>query len=156
MVFDQAAISALFSALVSTGKQIGTFRSSVIQHEPLSAPVTVPALALWWTSIAPARGASGLAATSARVEFGGRIYAGRLTKPEDNVDPALVTYTSQVIAAFSGGFTLNGEVMEVDLLGAYGAPLSAEAGYLEQDSSPFRVAQLVVPVIADGIWTQGA
>lgn len=153
MAWDQETINDLYAAVISPCKKTGAFRS-VIEFEPKAAPVDLPALALWWSGIGPARGVSGLAATSARVEFKGRIYANGLARPESKVDPLLTTLVSQLFTVFTGGFTLGGEVMEVDLLGAYGEPLSAEAGYIQHDGHHFRVAECTVPLIVDGLWVQ--
>lgn len=154
--FNQAAVNELFARLVSPCKQLGAFRSNVIQHEPRTAPSADPALALWWASITPPKGYSGLAATSARVEFGGRVYLNYRRRAEEDTDPLLLTLVSQVLGAFTGAFTLDGDVAFVDLQGAYGAPLAATAAYANYDGSEFRVADLVIPVIADDVWTQEA
>jgi hypothetical protein len=154
LTFDQEAVNTLFARIVSPCAEIGAFRSSVIKHEPKAAPTALPALALWWSGIGPARGFSGLAATSARIEFRGRVYMNFRSRPEDDIDPQLMALTSQVIAAFSGAFTLNGDVAAVDLLGGWGNPLSAEAGYIEHDGQDFRVAEIVIPLIVDDVWSQ--
>ncbi|MGH6654061.1 MAG: hypothetical protein ACRDVE_02515 [Actinocrinis sp.] len=154
MAFDQQAISTLFARVVSPCKQIGAFRSSVIQHEPKAAPTALPALALWWSGIGPARGFSGLDVTSARIEFKGRVYVNFKSRDEDDIDPSLMTLTSAVIGAFSSAFTLDGDVAFIDLLGGWGAPLSATPGYIQQDGQEFRVAELVLPVVVDDVWTQ--
>jgi hypothetical protein len=156
MPFDQEAISTLFARIVSPCKQIGVFRSSVIQHEPKAAPATTPALALWWSGIGPARGFSGLSATSARIEYRGRVYLNFKSRSEEDIDPLLMTLTSQVIGAFSSAFTLNGDVAAVDLLGGWGEPLSAVPGYVQHDGQEFRVSELVIPLIVDDVWTQEA
>jgi hypothetical protein len=85
------------------------------------------------------------------------VYLNAMSKPEDSTDPKLILLISQLIGAFSGGFTLGGEVMAVDLLGAWGAPLAVQAaGWLEHDGKQFRVAELTIPVVIDDIWVQGA
>lgn len=155
MAFNQAAVSSLYSEVVSAAKDLGSFEI-VIQHEPKSAPVSLPALAVWFAGFGPARGLSGLAATSARVEFKARAYLNAMSKPEGDTDPRLILLASQLIGAFSGGFTLGGDVMAVDLLGAWGAPLEVTAGYVSHDGHEFRVAELTIPVVIDDIWTQGA
>ena len=155
MAFDVTAISALYSQVVSAAEKLAVFET-VIQHEPKSAPVSLPALAVWFAGFGPARGASGLDATAARVEFRARAYLNALSKPENATDPKLTDVASQVIGALSGGFTLGGEVMVVDLLGGWGEPLSATAGYLSHDDKEFRVAELVIPVIFDNAWVQEA
>jgi hypothetical protein len=152
--FDQAAIAVQFARLVSPCKQIGAFRSNVITHEPKAAPTALPALALWWSGIGPARGFSGLSATSARIEYRGRLYLNFKGRPEDEVEQQLMTLTSLVIGAFSGSFTLDGDVAAVDLLGAWGNPLSATPGYLAQDGQEFRVAELTIPLVVDDVWSQ--
>lgn len=154
LAFDQEAVNALFARVVSPCKQIGAFRSSVIQHEPKAAPVATPALALWWSGLGPPRGFSGLSATSGRVEFRGRVYLNFKSRSEEDIDPLLMTLTSQVIGAFTGAFTLDGDVALVDLLGAYGEPLSAVPGYVQHDGQEFRVAEIVIPLIADDLWSQ--
>ena len=67
------------------------------------------------------------------MEFRARAYLNALSKPENATDPKLTDITSQMIGALSGGFTLGGEVMLVDLLGGWGEPLAATAGYLQHD-----------------------
>jgi len=153
MAFNQAAIADLYGQLVSVAKTLADFET-VIEHEPKAAPVSLPALAVWFAGFGPARGLSGLAATSARVEFRARAYLNFRSRPEDGIDPKLIFVTSQLIGAFSAGFTLGGEVMAVDLLGGWGEPLNATAGYVQHDEHQFRVTELVIPVVIDDVWSQ--
>ena len=154
MAFDTAAVNDLYGQLVSRTQQLGGVQ--VIQHEPKAAPQSLPAVAVWWAAIAPVPKASGLASTTARVEFGGRVYLNAAQKPEDKVDPQLILLTSNVIGAYSDAFTLNGDALAVDLLGAWGGPLSATAGYITHDAKLFRVAELTIPFVVDDIWIQEA
>ena len=151
MAWDQAAIKALYTQITSPFKQIGAFKS-VVPYDPKAAPTALPAVAIWWAGIGPARGVSGLDATSARVEFQARIYTD-FTKPVTD-ETELMALVSLFMGVFTGGFTLDGQAMEVDLLGAYGEPLSAQAGYVDHDDHKYRVALCVIPVIADGLWVQ--
>ena len=155
MAFDVAAINAVYASAVSTAQQLGIFEA-VIQHEPKAAPPTLPVCAIWTQNLVPVAGVSGLAATSGRLGLRARIYLGFLGKPEDKIDPELIRLTSTLLGAYSGGFTFGGEVMEIDLLGAYGEALSAEAGYIQHDDRMFRVMEINLPVIIDALWTQGA
>ena len=155
MAFNAAAISAVYASAISAAQQLGCFEQ-VIQHEPKSRPVSLPALAVWTQHLVPVAAVSGLSATSGRLGLRARIYLNWLGKPEDRIDPLLISLTSQLFGAYSAGFTFGGEVMEVDLLGAHGESLSAEAGYLEHDGTHFRVMQVNVPVIITDMWTQGA
>lgn len=151
--FSQTAISELYGQLLAAGQQSGIFKQ-VIAHEPRTAPQADPVLAVWLASLTPVRGVSGLAETAGRCQFAGRIYISLLAKPEDATDPALLYAASQLLAAWSAGFTLGGDVMEIDLLGAYGTPLGMEIGYIVHDEKPFRIAEITVPLVIDGLWVQ--
>ncbi len=155
MTFNQAAINAVYAAAVSEAKKLAIFES-VISHEPKSKPVSLPACAVWTQHIVPVAAVSGLAATSGRLGLRARIYLNFLGKPEDKIDPELIRLTSTLLGAYSGGFTFGETVMEIDLLGAYGESLSAQAGYIHHDETPFRVMEINLPVIIDELWTQGA
>lgn len=153
VTFNQAGINALYAAVVSDAQAIGLF-PSVLRYEPKTAPQADPTLAVWLQSLTPAKGLSGLAATSGRAQFGARLYTNYLARPEDSIDPKLLELASALIGTWSGGFTLGGDVMEIDLLGAYGTPLSFEAGYIVHDDKHFRVAEITLPVIIDDLWEQ--
>lgn len=155
MTFDQAAIRGVYAAAVSAAKALNVFEV-VIQHEPKAKPVSLPALAVWTQHIVPVAAVSGLSSTAGRLGLRARIYLNFLSKPEDRIDPELIRLTSELFGAYSGGFTFGGRVMEIDLLGAHGESLSAEAGYIEHDGTHFRVMQCTIPVIIDSLWTQGA
>jgi hypothetical protein len=155
VTFNTAAVNAVYAAAVSAAQKLGCFEV-VIQHEPKSKPVSVPALAIWTQELRPVAAVSGLAATSGRLSLRARVYLNFMGKPEDKIDPLLITLTSTLLGAYSGGFTFGGTVMEIDLLGAYGEALSAQTGYIHHDDTMFRVAEINLPVIIDGLWTQGA
>lgn len=144
---------ALFDAMQSAAEKLGVFEQ-VILHEPKAAPQSLPALALWLGPLAPLSAASGLGVTSVRVELAGRIYISDLQKPEDKVDGKLLALASQLIGAYSGGFTLGGQVMEIDLLGAYGQAMSSQPGYLDHDGKFYRVQALTLPLIIADLWSQ--
>lgn len=145
--------TALFAAAQSQAQQLAIFED-VITHEPKAAPQSVPALALWLGPLTPLPANSGLPATSVRVALRGRIYVSDLKKPEDALDAQLLTLTSTLLGAFSGSFTLGGQVELIDLLGIYGEAMSAQPGYLEHDSKFFRVMELNLPLIIDSLWEQ--
>jgi hypothetical protein len=60
--------------------------------------------------------------------------------------------------AYSGDFTLGGEVVFVDLLGQTGAQqLEGQAGYLSAgDGQMYRVFTITVPVVIDDLFDQEA
>lgn len=155
MALDANGIAALFAQVEARAQELGDFEQ-VIGHEPRSAPVSLPAMAVWYAGLGPARGASGLAATSARLEFRGRIYLNAQAKDEDKNEQRLLYLSALVMGAYNSAFTLNGEAMAVDLLGGWGNPLEAVPGWLAHDSKEFRVAEVTIPVILTDVWAQVA
>lgn len=153
MALDANGIADLFAQVEARAQTLGDIEQ-VIGHEPRSAPVSLPALAVWFSALGPARGFSGLDATSVRCEFKARVYLNGQAKDEDKNEQRLLYLTALVMGAFSAAFTLNGEVMAVDLLGGWGSPLEAVPGWQVQDGKEFRVAELTIPVILDGVWSQ--
>lgn len=153
MALDATGIAGLFAQVEARAQTLGDIEQ-VIGHEPRSAPVSLPALAVWFNGLGPARGFSGLDATSVRCEFRGRVYLNGQAKDEDKNEQKLLYLAALVMGAFSGAFTLGGEAVAVDLLGAWGNPLDAQPGWLAHDSKEFRVAEITVPVILDDVWRQ--
>ena len=146
--------TALQTAVTDHARGCGLFEA-VNGHEPKSAPAqTGLTCAVWVQAIGPAQGASGLATTTGRVELTVRLYSSMLADPPDAIDPALLTAASTLLAAYSGDFTLGGQVKHVDLLGSNGIPLSARAGYLNQDNRLFRVVDITLPMIINDLWAQ--
>lgn len=143
----------LADALLSHALTLGQFEQ-VNGHEPKSAPGNGLTAALWLDRIEPVR-TSGLDSTSARVALMLRVYQPMLSEPQDAIDPAVYAALDELIAAYSGDFTLGGLVRAVDLLGSAGVPLSAQAGYITQDSRLYRVVTLTVPLIVNDAWEQG-
>lgn len=122
-------------------------------HEPKNAPGNGLTAAVWVQTIAPVS-SSGLALTSARFVFTLRIYSGFLQEPQDAIDPSIITAADVLMTAYSGDFQLGGDVRNIDLLGQTGTPLSAQAGYLNQDGKLFRVVDITLPVIVNDVWAQ--
>lgn len=144
---------AIVEAIVSHAAASGHFER-VNAHEPKNSPGSGVTAAAWVQRLAPVALASGLAVTSALLVVNVRLYTPLLQEPLDAVDPNMVGAADALIAAYSGDFTLDGLVRNVDLLGAHGTPLSAEAGYLEQDKKMFRVMTLTVPLVISDAWEQ--
>jgi len=156
LTFNAAAVRALFDALASAAEATGVFDGGVIRHEPKSAPVTLPACAVWFEEIRPAR-LSGAASVSAVVIFRARVYEAKmLAEPQDNIDPGLLAHTSVLLSAWSGQFSLGGTVRAIDLLGMEGTPLAAVAGFIPHDNVLLRVAEITVPVIVNDVWDEVA
>lgn len=146
-------IAAILDGVVSHALMLGLFER-VNAHEPANAPGHGLTCAVWADSVAPLPAGSGLASTSARVVFNARIYTSMLQEPADAIDPNMVAAVDALMSAYSGDFELGGSVRNVDLLGQAGVPLSAQAGYLQQDGQLFRVMTIVLPVIVNDVWEQ--
>lgn len=147
--------AGILSAVVSHAASLGRFER-VNGHEPKNAPGQGLSVAVWVEGVAPVPQGSGLASTAATVTLSVRVYANMLGEPQDGIDPGLVSAVDTLMNAYSSNFTLGGLVRNVDLLGQAGAPLRAEAGYLEQDGKLYRVMVITLPMILNDVWSQSA
>lgn len=153
--FDAAAVRTLVAKAESVALTTGQFRS-VNFHEPKAAPGSGLRLAIWTQEIEPLAAASGLSATSGYVVLYARIYGNMLQKPEDEIDPRIMTAVTVLIGAYSADFTLGGTVRNIDLLGQFGSKLGAQAGYITIGGSMYRVMTVTVPCVVNDMWTQVA
>jgi len=141
------------SAVESLLGTLGVF-DQINMHEPANAPGAGIAASVWVEEIRPIAKTSGLAATSALVQLTIRIQRSMQTEPQDQIDRDMADATDTVMNAFTGDFDLGSTVSHVDLLGAYGTPLTARAGYMKQDSTTYRVMVVTVPLVFQNVWTQ--
>lgn len=151
-------VRPIIDAIVSHALASGQFER-VNGHEPKAAPGNGLSAAVWVDSVGPARNQSGLAATTALVVFNVRLYSPMLAEPQDAIDPNLTGALDALMTAYSADFELGGNVRNIDLLGTASgnrAPLSAQAGYLNQDGKLYRVYTITLPVVVNDAWTQGA
>lgn len=144
---------AYTDALVSHAMSTGHFER-VNEHEPKSAPGNGLTAAIWFQRLTPASRGSGLASTTLRLEMTVRIYLSMLMEPQDRIDPLAVAAMDDLLNAYSSDFTLDGMIRNVDLLGQFGTPLGAEAGYLDIDKKMMRVITITVPLIINDAWEQ--
>ena len=147
-------VTALYDSVVSHAMTLGQFER-VNAHEPKNAPGNGLSAAVWVQKVGPGRG-SGLAATTARVEFSVRVYSNMLQAPEDLIDPNVFKAIDALLTAYSGDFTLGGTVRAVDVNGMSGAPLEAVAGYLNIDGKMFRIMTVTLPLVVNDAWVQAA
>lgn len=145
-------VTTILDGVVSHALASGYFER-VNQHEPKSPPGNGLSAAVWADRIEPVR-SSGLLSTSARVVFQLRIYSGMLTEPQDDIDPNVMLAVDGLMTAYSGDFSLGGNVRSVDLLGQSGTPLSAQAGYISISNNMYRVMTITLPVIVNDVWDQ--
>lgn len=150
---DLIDVDGLLSKLVSHGAASGVL-TSVNGHEPKNQPGDGLPAAVWLQELGPVPTGSGLAVTTARVEFAFRIYSNMVAEPQDEIDPEIGRATSLIMGRLSEDFTLDGTVRKVDLLGSAGAPLRARAGYLNISGGMYRVMTIFIPLLVDDAWTQ--
>jgi hypothetical protein len=148
-------IRTILDAVESHALASGYF-AQVNGHEPKSPPTSGITAAVWVEQIGPARGGSGLHSTTARLALFVRLYSAMVQQPADAIDPDMMTALDALMAAYSGDFELGGLIRHVDLLGAYGDPLSARAGYLAEGGAEYRVFTITLPLIVSNLWEQVA
>jgi hypothetical protein len=127
---------------------------TINKHEPKSAPGRGMHAALWIQQVGPAD--SGLASTSAKVTIMLRFYQNALMRPMDAIDPLIWRAAGLVIGRLTADVTLDDTARCIDLLGHYGVPLSAIAGYAMVDQTMYRVVDVTIPVILNDVWEQVA
>lgn len=147
-------VPTLFDRMASHAATLGVF-DRVNTHEPTNSPGQGYTAAVWVNAIAPVR-ASGLDATSVRIEFMVRLYTPVVMVPLDALDPELLRNTDLLLNQYSNDFTLGGSIKNVDLLGAHGVGLSAAAGYVNIGGTLMRVMTITLPVIVNDLWEQEA
>lgn len=150
-------LQTLLTAIIDHQASIGFFES-VSQHEPKNDPGPGVTAATWVQDVRPVQAASGLAATSVRVEFTTRLYRDMLGEPADQIDPEMYAAADKLMEAYTGDFQLGGVegTRNVDLLGAHGEPLRMRAGYLNQGGTLFRILDILTPLVVNDVWDQAA
>jgi hypothetical protein len=142
--------------IVSHAQTLGVF-DYVNSHEPKNAPGNGLGFFTWVDTIKPISEVSGLAAISALVTFNIRLTTNMTQEPQDSIDANLGNALSLVFEAYAGDFTFDGNVMNVDLLGAYSPDgLSVRAGYVDQDGKKYRVYVITLPIVVSDVWSQEA
>lgn len=156
MALDGNGITAIYDALTTHAQTLGLF-DRVNDHETTNPPGRGLSCSILLGPLAPVRG-SGLASTSGRLEMTARVYAPRPSTTPGMVDRQILGAAVLLLAAYSGDFELDnvpdGLVRAIDLLGAYGAGLSMEPGWLTQDGTPYRIAEITLPLILNDMWGQ--
>lgn len=146
-------VDAITDAVVSHAAASGHFER-VNQHEPKNAPGNGLTCAVWVQGIAPIPQGSGLDTTSGRLLFNVRIYSNMLQEPQDGIDPNVLKAVDELMRLYSGDFTLDGLIKNVDLLGMYGMAMTAQAGYLTIGDTMYRVMTINLPLIVNDLWGQ--
>jgi hypothetical protein len=143
----------IVDALISHALSLGVY-DSVSGHEPTNPPGRGMKGAIWMDKMIPIPERSGQASTSMLLVANVRSYMPTTQRPQDAIDPLMVTADGLLREAYSGDFTFGGAAAFVDLLGAYGVNMTTTAGYLIQDSGSWRVYTLAVPIVVDDVFAQ--
>lgn len=146
-------VKMIYQTMVDQAQQTGLF-DTVNTHEPKSPPMSDLHCAIYVAYTGPCTGQSGLASTTGLVRFNVRVYKNFISKPEDDIDPAITWACLVLMDQFSNDYTLGSNVREVDLLGQSGSKLEATAGYVTIADKLYRVMTLNVPIIMNDLWTQ--
>jgi hypothetical protein len=154
--FNDQAIAAVMDKVISYALATGRF-TAVNGHEPKNAPGVDISCAIWMQQIAPVR-SSGLAATSGCLLLNVRIYQNFKSQPFDAIDPAVASAATDLMGAYTGDFDFGNvaNVRSIDLFGANGTPLRAQAGYVEIDRNIYRVMTISIPIIINDMFLQEA
>jgi len=115
----------------------------------------------WWCYVErmqPWAARSGLATTSAVLTYRVMITMNTAThEPLDGVDPLVVDAADALVRLYVGDFTLGGLVANVDIFGAGGKPLVAEAGWLTiggDGGGRYRSMIITVPLVVNDLWSE--
>lgn len=146
-------IKAVTAQVTSHAQALGVF-DRVNAHEPKAAPGKGLWAAVWADRVVAAGRVSGLNTTSALMIFNVRVGLDMVNEPQDMIDDTLISAVDLLFEAYNGDFTLGGLVRNVDVFGAQGTPLQAQAGYLPQGGSVFRVVTISLPLIINDAWEQ--
>jgi hypothetical protein len=147
------SVASITASVQSHAQRLGLFEQ-VTLHEPKAKPQAGLTCAIWADQILPAASSSGLDATTALVVMSVRLYTPMLQEPYDAIDSAMLAAVDALMAAYSDAFTLEGQLRQVDLLGQFGTPLSAQAGYVNQDGRLFRIMTITLPLVVNDLWVQ--
>lgn len=137
--------------MISHAATLGVF-DEVLGHEPKSSLAGLWC-GFWIVSAGPVR-SSGLASVSAQVTIMARVAKSMLSEPQDSIDDDVFGAADQLMAAYSGAFTLGGLVRQVDLFGSQTPGLALTTGYVNQDGKVYRVADITVPMLVNDVWTE--
>lgn len=143
----------LTDAVASHALATGYF-DSVNKHEPKNAPGRGLTGAVWLDLIRPYPGGSGLNITTATVVMNVRLYTPMVQEPQDEIDEVMLKALGALLSAYSSNYTFGGLIRNVDLKGATGFSLEADAGYLTVDQTKFRVVTIQVPCIVNDVFNQ--
>lgn len=145
-------IDEIMDVVVSHAQNSGWFQT-VTQHESKQSGTNSMTAGVWVEGFAPVR-SSGLNSVSIRLELEMRLFGSTTTEPYDDIDLNLTKAANDLFTDYIGDFDLGSNARHIDVFGAYGKPLSVQAGYLNMQGREFRVFQIKIPIIINDVWDE--
>lgn len=146
--------ASVLAALKTVFEATGCF-DGVAMSQGVVGPSTGMSAQIW--AVPPfklVKERSGLADVSVLLTFNARMLTPIGTPPADDLDLTLLAAWSAVMNSLVGGFTLNGEVEQLDLLGSYSSGLESPPGYVEIAGTMYRCITMTLPLVLDSVWTE--
>jgi hypothetical protein len=145
----------LQQALVSKIKTLGVC-GNVAAYPPIAGPGPGVTAWLWVQRVVAVPSLSGLANTAARVDFTLQLLTSTKQSPYEGIDEKMADALDVIMRALVGDFTLTARIHSVDVLGAYGAPVTAELGWVDFDRVPWRALTVTIPLVVTDLWDEVA
>ncbi|MES2211353.1 MAG: hypothetical protein V4515_14415 [Chloroflexota bacterium] len=149
MAANRVDLQPMVDALLTHASRTAAF-DVIMSHEPRSAPSGKWTFACWVQNIDPIARASGLAVVSLRLEFLVRLYCPYVGPSADDLntmDSDMAMRVGLLWNAYMGDFEFTAEDHALDVFGAHGDPMRMRGGFATFQNTPFRIADLLVPVI---------
>lgn len=156
MAINAIELQPMVDALLTHASRTAAF-DVIMSHEPRTAPTGRITFACWLQNIDPVARASGLAVTSLRVEFLVRLfcpYVGPAAEDLNTMDSDMAMRVGLLMSAYTGDYQFTPADHAIDLLGMYGEPLRMRGGFATFDKTPFRICDILVPVIVYDVFDQ--
>lgn len=125
-------------------------------HEPVVQPTVGLTAGVWPQTIEAYQGGSGVNTTSMVLVLNIRMYRPIASGPGDYIEQDMLRAASGIIREWNGDFDLSGAVDHVDVLGMTGYKIRATAGYLEVESTTYRIMDIQLPCVVYNAWNQSA
>jgi hypothetical protein len=145
-------INGILATVQSHAQATGYFES-VVLHEPKNAPGSGLTAAIWGNRMRPTR-QSGLASVSVVLVLYVRLYTNMLQEPQDATDAALTLAADSLFSAYCGDFDLGSTSRNIDIYGSESFTMECVFGYINQDGTMFRTADIILPIVVNDVWTE--
>lgn len=145
--------AGVLAGIVSVCQKVGSIEQT-IAGQGQNPPTAGIGATVWMMPGGTVAKRSGLNTVSIALVFNIRLTLSMQTQPPESIETGLLGAFSDLCNALASGFTLGGQVEQVDLLGAYGERLRWDPGYVQYDGVTYRCVTLPVPVVLDDVWSE--